>query len=75
MINKKGCDKMNYKKFDIKKQEYANRTLRFPVETLEKLNCLASAKNTSLNNVVVQCCEYALGNMDDENEEQEDCLD
>ncbi len=53
-------------KFSIKKQEYANRTLRFPVELLDALNHLASAKDTSLNNVVVQCCSYALKNLDAE---------
>lgn len=60
---------MESNKFSIKKQEYTNRTLRFPVELLEKLNCLASKTDTSLNNVVVKCCEYALENLDDvENE-------
>lgn len=53
-------------KFSIKKQEYANRTLRFPVELLDDLNHLASAKDTSLNNVVVQCCSYALEHLDAE---------
>lgn len=60
---------MTFEKFNIKKQEYANRTLRFPVELLEQLNCLASDKNTSLNNVVIQCCEFALRNLEDEREE------
>lgn len=59
---------MAFEKFSIKKQEYANRTLRFPVEMLEELNCLASTKNTSLNNVVVQCCDFALRNLEDEEE-------
>nr|WP_300837744.1 hypothetical protein [uncultured Acetatifactor sp.] len=53
-------------KFRIKRQEYSNRTFRFPVELLEKLNELASNKNLSLNQIVVQCCEYALKNLDDE---------
>lgn len=52
-------------KFKIKKQEYENRTFRLPVELLEQLNKLASDKNISLNQLVVQCCEYAIDNMDD----------
>lgn len=59
---------MAFEKFNIKKQEYANRTLRFPVEMLEELNALASAKNTSLNNVVIQCCNFALNNLEEEEE-------
>ena len=53
-------------KFHIKRQEYSNRTFRFPVELLEELNTLASNKNLSLNQIVVQCCEYALKNLDDD---------
>ena len=52
-------------KFKIKKQEYENRTFRLPVELLEQLNKLASDKNISLNQLVVQCCEYAIDNLDD----------
>lgn len=57
---------MSKDKFSIKKQEYSNRTLRFPVELLEELNILAAKTNTSLNNVVIKCCEYALENLDEE---------
>lgn len=53
-------------KFKIKKQEYANRTFRLPVELLEELNTLATDKNISLNQLMIQCCEFALNNLDDE---------
>ena len=52
-------------KFHIKKKEYSNRTLRFPVELLEELNVIATSKNISLNQLVVKCCEYAMKNFDD----------
>lgn len=55
-------------KFHIKKQEYSNRTLRFPVELLEDLNSIATSKNISLNQLVVKCCEYAMKNIDDDEE-------
>lgn len=53
-------------KFYIKKQEYSNRTFRFPVEMLDDLNKLATEKNISLNQVVIHCCEYALKNLVDD---------
>ena len=52
-------------KFHIKKQEYSNIILRFPVELLEELNVIATSKNISLNQLVVKCCEYAMKNFDD----------
>ena len=53
-------------KFKIKKQEYVNRTFRLPVELLEELTKLSSEKNISLNQLIVQCCEFAIENIDDE---------
>lgn len=55
-------------KFKVKKQEYENRTFRIPKELLEQLNQLSSEKNISLNQLVVQCCEYAIENLDDESD-------
>ncbi len=57
-------------KFSLKKQEYANRTLRFPVELLEELNCVASQTNMSLNHVVMECCEYALKNLEIDSQDE-----
>ena len=50
--------------FKVKKPEYVNKTFRFPTELVKKLEILAQEKNVSLNNLVVQCCEYALENID-----------
>ena len=66
-IRVKRCVIMAVDKFHIKKQEYSNRTLRFPVELLEELNLIATSKNISLNQLVVKCCEYAINNMEEEN--------
>ena len=65
-IKVKRCVVMAVDKFHIKKQEYSNRTLRFPVELLEELNMIATNKNISLNQLVVKCCEYAINNMEEE---------
>lgn len=50
--------------FKVKKQEHINKTFRMPLELVRKLEVLAQAKQISLNNLVVQCCEYALDNID-----------
>lgn len=50
--------------FQIKKTEYVNKTFRLPVELVKKLEILAQEKGVSLNNLVSQCCEYALDNID-----------
>ena len=52
--------------FNVKKTEYTNKTFRFPVELAEKLQTLAQEKNISFNKLVIQCCEYALDNIDGE---------
>lgn len=44
-------------------QEMVNRTFRFPQELLDCLERVAKEQNVSVNNLVKQCCEYALGNM------------
>ena len=55
--------------FNVKKTEHTNKTFRMPVELVKKLELLAQEKNVSLNNLVIQCCEYALENLEDREEE------
>lgn len=49
--------------FEIDKQETINKTFRIPVELSKKLQKVAQEESISMNNLVVQCCEYALNNM------------
>ena len=51
--------------FNVKKPEHINKTFRMPVELVQKLEVLAQQKSVSLNNLVVQCCEYALDNLEE----------
>ena len=44
-------------------QDMVNKTFRFPQELLDKLERVAREKNVSVNNLVKQCCEYALGDL------------
>ncbi len=50
--------------FKVEKPEMTNKTFRLPVELIEKLSAVAQNKGVSLNNLVKQCCEYALKHLD-----------
>ena len=51
--------------FDVKNPEMANKTFRLPVELIKRLETVAQQNGVSMNNLVVQCCEYALDNLKD----------
>ena len=46
-----------------------SRTVRFPEQMFEELNTVASKNDISFNLLVLQCCRYALDNLDSEEEE------
>lgn len=48
-------------------QDMVNKTFRFPQELVERLERVAKEQNVSVNSLVKQCCEYALGNMAHDN--------
>ena len=53
--------------FIVKKNsEMMNKTFRLPVDLVERLTEVARTQDVSVNNLVQQCCEYALGDMDGE---------
>ncbi len=49
--------------FIIKKPESSNKTIRMPNELIDKLEKLAAGKGISFNQLVIQCCEYALNDL------------
>ncbi len=50
--------------FVIKKEDkMLNKTFRLPEGLAERLERIAKEEHISMNNLVVQCCEYALGEM------------
>ena len=55
--------------FKVKKTEHINKTFRMPLELVKKLETLAQEKQVSLNNLIIQCCEYALDNISSSDEE------
>ena len=51
----------------VKKVEFANRIFRLPAYLVERLAKVAQEQGVSMNNLVMQCCEYALNEMNDSN--------
>ena len=50
--------------FEVKQtDEMVNKTFRLPLHLLEELTKIAEHEKVSVNNLVRQCCEYALNNM------------
>ena len=54
--------------FQIKKAQQSNKTIRMPDRLIDRLQKLADQNDISFNQLVVQCCEYALDNMADQAE-------
>lgn len=52
--------------FRVSKPEYSNKTFRMPNDLILELEELAQDKGVSLNQLVIQCCKYALDNLDRE---------
>ena len=50
--------------FKVKKVEMINKTFRLPTELVKRLAVVAQEQGVSMNNLVGQCCEYALGKME-----------
>ncbi len=46
--------------FAVKKPQSSNKTIRMPDTLIERLQRVADANDVSFNQLVVQCCEYAL---------------
>ena len=57
--NREACDM-----FEVKQtEEMINKTFRLPVSLLDELAKIAEHEKVSVNNLVRQCCEYAISNM------------
>jgi len=50
--------------FKIEKPEMINKTFRMPAKLVQEMQVIAQNKGVSLNNLVLQCCEYALKHLD-----------
>ncbi len=49
--------------FHVQKPEMINKTIRMPQELVRQMEVLAQKKGISLNNLIVQCCRYAMNDL------------
>lgn len=51
--------------FEIKpnRKESENKTIRFPIELIDRINDAIKGKDVSFSNFVIQAVEYALDNI------------
>lgn len=52
--------------FRVEKVENVTKTFRIDKNIVDKLELICDKKNISLNKLVVQCIEFALDNMEDD---------
>ena len=50
--------------FKVKKEEFTNKTFRMPNDLIEQLQSVAQEQSVSLNQLVIQCCQSALDNLE-----------
>nr|WP_300323756.1 YlcI/YnfO family protein [uncultured Anaerostipes sp.] len=56
--------------FKIKKTTSSSKTIRMPDPLIEELEKLAYQNEISFNQLVTQCCEYALKHIDKEDADE-----
>ena len=56
--------------FQIKpdKKETENKTIRFPIPLIERIDNVLIENNVTFSGFVIQACEYALDNMEQKEE-------
>lgn len=54
--------------FQIKpyKKETENKTIRFPITLIDKIEEAIKGKDVTFSRFVIQACEYALNNLEEE---------
>lgn len=56
-------------KIQPNKKESENKTIRFPLPLVERINQALVGTDVSFSGFVIQACEFALDNMEEENKE------
>lgn len=54
------------------RKETENKTIRFPVPLIEKIEEVITENDTTFSSFVIQACEFALENMEDCKEKNSD---
>jgi hypothetical protein len=55
--------------FVVEKPESSNKTIRMPNKMIERLEKIAAENDISFNQLVIQCCDYALNDITEHREE------
>ena len=58
--------------FEIRKTSASNKTIRMPDTLIEKLERLAGEHDISFNQLVIQCCEYAMEHLNKPDEKKQE---
>ena len=58
--------------FEIRKPTASNKTIRMPDTLIEKLEKLATEHDISFNQLIIQCCEYAMEHLNKPDEEKKE---
>lgn len=54
------------------KKETENKTIRFPLHLIDKIEKVIQNQDVTFSSFVLQACEYALDNMDDNTDNNTD---
>ncbi len=57
-------------RLNTNKKESENKTIRFPLPLIERIEEKLINNDISFSSFVIQACEYALDNMEDDNKEK-----
>ena len=49
--------------FQVQRTEMVSKTFRLPEELVSRLSAVAQQQGVSMNNLVAQCCTYALAHL------------
>lgn len=54
------------------KKQTENKTIRFPLELIEKIENAIQNQNVTFSKFVIQACQYALENTEDKKDDKEE---
>lgn len=54
------------------KKQTENKTIRFPLELIEKIENAIQNQNVTFSKFVIQACQYALENMENKKDDKEE---
>ncbi len=56
-------------RLNLEKKETENKTIRFPLPLINKIESILAGTELTFSSFVIQACEFAIENMEEEKEE------